>query len=357
MKKTSPWRRVLKLVLIALAAVIGIAGAYIAYLFIDYDRVGDAAVAVQEGTANIAHPQTEYSVLTYNIGFAAYTPDFSFFMDGGTQSRAASEQSVNSVMQGIAQLAREQDADILLFEEVDEHATRSHHVNERLILEEGFEEYDRMFAVNYNSSYLMYPFDEPHGASLSGLLTLSRFDVSDCRRVQLPVETGFNKFFDLDRCYSVARIPVSNQKELVVYTAHLSAYTSDGTIATTQLKLLLEDMLGEYKKGNYVLCGGDFNKDLLGSSSQYFGVTGEEYTWAQPFPTELLDGTGFSIAAPSAAPTCRNTDEPYHAGQFVLTVDGFIVSDNIEVLDVRVADDTFSYSDHNPVKLNFVLKE
>ena len=26
---------------------------------------------------------TEYTALTYNIGFGAYTPDFSFFMDGG----------------------------------------------------------------------------------------------------------------------------------------------------------------------------------------------------------------------------------------------------------------------------------
>ena len=28
----------------------------------------------------------EYSALTYNLGFGAYTPDFSFFMDGGKSS-------------------------------------------------------------------------------------------------------------------------------------------------------------------------------------------------------------------------------------------------------------------------------
>lgn len=36
----------------------------------------------------------EYSALTYNIGFGAYTPDFSFFMDGGKFSWAKSKDSV-----------------------------------------------------------------------------------------------------------------------------------------------------------------------------------------------------------------------------------------------------------------------
>ena len=31
-------------------------------------------------------PGQEYGILTYNIGFGAYTPSFSFFMDGGKAS-------------------------------------------------------------------------------------------------------------------------------------------------------------------------------------------------------------------------------------------------------------------------------
>ncbi len=42
-------------------------------------------------------------------------------------------------------------------------------------------------------------------------------------------------------------------------------------------------MQAEYEAGNYVVGGGDFNKDLLpGGSTQYFGVTHGDYTWAQP---------------------------------------------------------------------------
>ena len=150
------------------------------------------------------------------------------------------------------------------------------------------------------------------------------------------------KYVDLDRCYSVSRVPVDNGKELILYTVHLSAYTSDGTITTEQLKMLIADMTEEYNKGNYIVCGGDFNKDLLGDSSKYFGVSGEEFTWAQPFPFELLNNTPFTVCAAldekNPLPTCRDTEKPIFDGQFVLSVDGFIVSD------------------HNPVSMIFRLE-
>lgn len=115
----------------------------------------------------------------------------------------------------------------------------------------------------------MYPLTQPHGASRSGLLTFSPVTITSANRVELPVETGVMKLLDLDRCYSVSRIPTNGSKELILYNLHLSAYTSDGTIATQQLKLLLADMQAEYEAGNWCVAGGDFNKDLLGDSAYY----------------------------------------------------------------------------------------
>ena len=126
-----------------------------------------------------------YSAVTYNIGFAAYTPDFSFFMDGGTQSRAKSEQSVNETLRGICGVLKDEDADFYLIEETDENSTRSHHVNERAILESAFAGYDSVYAVNYDSAYLFYPFLSPHGKSLSGMLTASRFPMAGSVRRSL----------------------------------------------------------------------------------------------------------------------------------------------------------------------------
>ena len=52
-----------------------------------------------------------------------------------------------------------------------------------------------------------------------------------------------------------------------------------------------------------------------------------------------------------------NADAPYHEGQFVVTVDCFLVSPNVETLESRVVDTGFAYSDHNPVEMRFKLKK
>ena len=59
--------------------------------------------------------------------------------------------------------------------------------------------------------------------------------------------------------------------------------------------------------------------------------------------------------AASNAPSCRVADGPYTPDQFVLTLDGFIVSDNVRVVANEVIDTGFAYSDHNPVSLTFEL--
>ena len=70
-------------------------------------------------------------------------------------------------------------------------------------------------------------------------------------------------------------------------------------------------------------------------------------------------GTDLSLVAPldeaNPVPSCRNADAPYHEGQYVLTVDGFVVSDNVTVEQAVVEDTGFAWSDHNPVSMRFVL--
>ena len=302
-------KKVLKIILIILLVAVLIVGGYVAYVMIDYHRIEDnQALQINDVTSESALVDQEYKAISYNIGFAAYTPDFGFFMDGGTKSRANSEES-----------------------------------------------------VNFDSPYLFYPITKPHGKSYAGMLTLSKFNIESGLRRSLPIENGFMKFVDLDRCYSVSRITVENGKELVLYTLHLSAYTSDGTIATDQLEMLISDMQAEYEKGNYCIAGGDFNKDLLGDSGKIFGIDGTNYTWAQPVDSKLFDGTNLKIVAPynekNPIPSCRNADGPYHDKQFVLTVDGFIVSDNVTVTNSDVYDLQFKYSDHNPVYMTFKLNK
>ncbi len=356
-KKFSPVR----IILIVLACIIAAVAAYVAYVFIDYHRIPDMQRLDVGGSDREAAKVGEtYEIVSWNIGFGAYESDFGFFMDGGTESRAFSPERLVANMDNICFRLTEQAADFYLLQEVDFDSTRTYHLDERALITAALAEYSCTFAQNYDSPYLMYPILAPHGASKSGLLTFSSFGISSALRRSLPIEDGFMKLLDLDRSYSVNRVTLDGGADLVLYNFHLSAYTSDGTIATEQLKMLIGDMQAEYENGNYCIAGGDFNKDVLGSSAAYFGESEIEYTWAQPIPDEMFDGTNISLVAPldkdNPVPSCRNADGPYHAGQYVVTVDGFLVTDNVTVESTNVIDFGFVYSDHNPVKMIFTLE-
>lgn len=335
---------------------------YLLYVIFSYSRLPDNTPLSIDGGAveDTVKLGTEYVAVSHNLGFGAYTADFTFFMDGGKESRAASRESViRCIEKGIA-VVSELAPDFILFQEVDLDSTRSYHTNQYAMLREGFSGYSSCYAQNYDSAYLMYPIFEPHGASKSSLSTFSRFEISSSMRRSLPISTSFSKFLDLDRCYSVSRVAVENGKELVIYNIHSSAYGGSDEIRNAQMSMLLSDMAGEYAKGNYVICGGDFNHDFTGDSVEMLnGEVPEKYGWAQPFPKELIpEGFYRCIDYKDGAllPTCRNCDIPYEDGNFTLIVDGFIASDNVECVEVVNIQTGFEYSDHTPVKLTFKLK-
>lgn len=350
-------KTLLILVLIIALAVVG----YCIYVIGSYHRIADnQPLAVnQPSELKPASTGTEYKITCYNIGFGAYLPDYTFFMDGGSESRAESEESVLYATQGAAETILSEAPDFAIFEEVDTDSDRSWHVNQREALEASFAGCASTFAVNYDSAYLFYPILKPIGKSKSGISFFSGFAMyEDAVRRSLPIDTGFAKFFDLDRCYSVNRVYVDNGKSLVIYAVHLSAYSSNPEVRNGQLEMLFEDMAAEYAKGNYVIAGGDFNHDLKAE-----GDTELTFDWAHCIDRSTLPaGIRFAFdhlsqeAQDAFVDTTRNTDIPYTPGEsYTVTIDGFLLSDNIEMLTTETIDTQFAYSDHNPVKMTFKL--
>ncbi len=349
-----PLIALLLLAALLLAAVLG----YVGYLLLDYDRIEDRLPLTVHGDPGaVMQTGTPYTALSQNLGFGAYTPDFTFFMDGGTESRAASRESVIACTEAAITLAAGTGADLLLFQEVDTDSDRSHHVDQNALLRAAFPTYAGVFAVNYHSSYLFYPISEPHGASNSGMMTLSRYTATSALRRSFPIATSLSRFLDLDRCYSVTRLPVAGGRELVVYNVHSSAYGGNDEIRTAQMTMLLTDMEREYLAGNYCIAGGDFNHDFTGDSTLLFNGEASDYGWAQPFPAHLLpEGITRAIGYEGeVVPTCRNCDVPYGDDCMTLIVDGFLVSANVRADAVRNINTGFAYSDHQPVLLSFTL--
>ncbi|WMI80660.1 endonuclease/exonuclease/phosphatase family protein [Anaerotignum sp. MB30-C6] len=324
---------------------------YLLYVILSYKRIKDNQPLEinQNSTIESIKMGEVYRVMTYNIGFGAYTPEYSFFMDGGKSSVAESKDKVLGCINGSAQIAKEFEPDFLLLQEVDLDATRSYHVNQKEIFDNVFSEYDNQSAIIYNSAFLFYPIWEPHGKSLSTIAVYSRYQIDSALRRSLPISEGFNKFLDLDRCYTKSQISVENGKFLCLYNVHLSAYGNDASIRSAQIEMLVKDMEQEYKDGNYIVCGGDFNHDLLSMEDDLRNELPETFHLAG----DLFPQSKIMMQAKSS----RANDIPFDPEKsFVVTLDGFIVSENIEVLDYTVSDEKFAYSDHNPVTMQFKLK-
>ena len=168
-------RKCLKVIGTVAAILVGVVAVYVIYLFTTYHRIADNLPLTVEQPAKKGTDVdalaigTEYTALTYNIGFGAYTPDFSFFMDGGESSWAKSKESVLDTVQGAGDLVASLRPDFALIEEIDLDSTRSYHTDEYALLKECLPEDYTVFAQNYDSAFLFYPLNQPHGSSKSGL--------------------------------------------------------------------------------------------------------------------------------------------------------------------------------------------
>ena len=363
MKKPNLFKKIIVgFMSVILFFVLGIGG-YILYVSAQYYRIEDSLLleTLYPKTA-VLNMSEDYSIITYNIGFGAYNHDFSFFMDtgvmkdgkevAGTMSKAKSKEIVLTNTNGAIAAVKAEDADFYFFQEVDTDSTRSHHVNQFEMLKE-IGDYSMSYAVNFHSAFLAYPLHDFHGTVNSGIATLSKYKIEESVRRSFPIDNSFpTKFFDLDRCFMVTRFSLNSGKELVLINLHMSAYDEGGLIRKQQLELLCDVMEEEYLKGNFVIAGGDFNHDIA-NSLNLFQTEQNVPEWVSVMNEEDLP-ENYGFASATNAPTCRSTDMPYVKGvNYTVVIDGFIVSDNIIVTEVKNIDTDFEFSDHNPVKLTF----
>lgn len=357
-----------KIVLGIFAVLAAAVAAYVIYMQVQYDRIEDfTELATQNPKQERIKEGETYRIMTYNIGFGAYSYDYSFFMDAGEMkngtktagkhARARSKEEELANTEGSVKLLKEQGTDFIFTQEVDEKATRSYQVNQREILEKEFPDYGTVFANNFHSAYLLYPFYEPHGSVQAGMMTFSKYQILGNMRRQFPVSDAFfTKFTDLDRCFLVSRLPVEGGKELVLIQVHLSAYDEGGTIRAKQLERLNEVLTEERDQGHYVIVGGDFNHDIA-DSIDTFPSEQKIPEWVYQLSDDSLAEGYHFVRAENAleVPTCRGADISYEKGvTYTVIVDGFLISDNIKA-SAENLDAGFTYSDHNPVVMEFVL--
>lgn len=302
---------------------------------------------------------TAYTLLSWNIGYAGLSSEADFFMDGGTMVYATSRQKVNENLVEIASTIEDLSPDIILLQEVDRASRRSYKVNEVDFFVKKFSDYHSFFAPNYKTLFVPYPLP-PLGAVDAGLLSLTRHKPNDAERIQLPVPfTWPIRLVNLKRCLLVQRFPLKQTqgKDLVIVNLHLEAY-DDGEGKRAQTAYLKDFIESEIEAGNYVIAGGDFNQVFSSIDTTAFPVYSDMWV---PGVIETSEFNGeLQFLMDEKTPSTRSLHTRYDGSdtsQFqYYSIDGLILSSNIEVLDFSVLDLQFAHSDHNPTYLKFVLR-
>ncbi len=328
-------------------------------LLIAYASITNYRPAPQVEIAHNDHPtvlpdSAQLTFLSWNIGYAGLSSDMDFFYDGGKQVRT-SRQHVIANIQSIGNLLKQNDTmDFILLQEIDLKSKRSYYYNEIDSFSAQLPAFNHEFSMNYDVFFVPVPPRSPLGKVKSGIITFSRFVPQSSVRYAFPGNYAWPKsLFMLDRCFMVNRYPVKNGKELLVINSHNSAY-DDGSLRKRQMEYLKDFLLKEYEKGNYIIVGADWNQSPPGYKPKYrdnlFDTLNVSYVPENFLPKD------WSWVYCDTLPTNRRVVHPYNReNTLTTTIDFFLISPNVRSEGIRVLDEEFQHSDHEPVVAKFAL--
>ncbi len=356
-------KKVLKILLIIPLAIIVILALTLGFFTITAFRPAQIAPLTSSSDPAPEHQGApgDLNIVSWNLGYAGLDEKTDFVMEGGSMGRPRSRQAVEEALAGMKDFLIQQESDVYFIQEADTDSSRSWNIDQTASLGRSFPEYYGWYAQNYKALFVPYPPSEPIGAVDSGLVTLSRYYSKDSFRYQLPGSYSWpTRIFHLKRCALIIRIPSAMEgRDWCLINIHLSAY-GDGSLREQQLTFLKEWITELYNEGHYVVVGGDWNTLFPGTDREAFApytTPEEQLFWLQEIPGEW-SMPGWQWCFDPATPSARALNQPFIRGEnFETTIDGFYVSPNIEIRQVRGFDLAFKWTDHNPVSVTLRIRE
>jgi endonuclease/exonuclease/phosphatase family metal-dependent hydrolase len=299
--------------------------------------------------------------LIWNVGYAGLGKEMDFFNDGGEGIRP-DEEMAKQYLQGITSFISNESktTDFILLQEVDRNSKRSYFTDQVQAFASASPGFTYGFALNYDVKFVPVPFRfpyKPYGKTFGGLMSMSKFPVNQAQRLQYP--GGFDwptKLYMLDRCALEFIVPLKSGKKLLLVNTHNTAYDASGEIKKQELEFMKKRYEDFVKQGFSVVIGGDWNQVPPSWDSKHFNEFMPEGYTPQALDKNLVPA-GFQVVFDEKEATNRSNDQPYlPAKTYTTLIDYFMTSANVEVLEVKTIDLGFSYSDHQPVRLKFVIK-
>jgi endonuclease/exonuclease/phosphatase family metal-dependent hydrolase len=353
-----PMKRKILLVLIILAALVFITvTGFVLYLqFTEYNPAPIEVVQASGKGRPMPSEKTEFTFLTWNIGYAGLGKELDFFLDGGKLVQPG-RTYMERYLKGICNDVKSYDSvDFILIQEIDRDSKRSCNTDELEMLGKAIPGYSASFALNYRVGYIPVPVTDPVGLVNAGLCTFSKYLPQSNER------HAYDAFFSwpkrlvfLKRCFLVSSFEVCGGKQLLVINLHNSAFDFTGELRIRELAMLRDYMKSEYRKGNYIIAGGDWNMNPRGFRPEDIHSGDKGYPVTPGMDATFL--AGWQVVYDPFLPSNRNVDGPYNKAVTGTTViDFFVISPNINMLNCFTVDKGFENTDHNPVFAKFRLQ-
>lgn len=312
-------------------------------------------VEVQWSEKSAPAIQDTLTIISWNVGYFGLGAEMDFFYEGGKMVRPSQQLYQKYREAALARIQSFDTASFIFLQEIDTQSGRTYFDNQLNLIRLLLPDYHNFYGENYNAWVPIPPLD-PMGKVRAGIVILSQYDPVSARRISF--ESSYNwpmRLFQLKRCFLELRFNTKDSKELVLINTHNSAFNDAAALREKELNSLKGIMLDEYKKGNYVIVGGDWNQNPPDFDTTLVLPTYRTKRILPCIPEDLIP-KGWVYAYDPTHTTNRDVNIPYVEGLTYSTlIDFFILSPNVRLHSVRTLPTGYSDADHQPIAMKVIL--
>ncbi|MBC3363009.1 endonuclease/exonuclease/phosphatase family protein [Pseudomonas sp. SWRI154] len=301
-------------------------------------------------------------VMTWNVQFLA-GKRYVFWHDlaqGDDESPTLEDMAFS--LDEVARVIRDEQPDVVLFQELDNGAKASDYQDQLKLLQERLADLYPCAASAFDWKADFIPNPRIFGSVGRQLATLSRYRIDHAERVQLPVADAnfISRQFQPKNALLVSYLPVSGGGQLAVLNTHLERAAQPDDTAQAQVGAVSKALDKLESAGTPWLIGGDFNLLPLGQYRRLpteqrspYSADSELHQLWDKYP--MIPTNNEASGIDRAHWLTHYPNDPGLNGPD-RTVDYLFYSPRLKRVEAQVRqDDTLRISDHLPVIARFLL--
>lgn len=348
-------KKIFKFILVIALLVISSLCVFLGYInFNEYKPAEIEDLEIINNTKSVINTNTDLNLLSYNISYSILDENAEYYFEGGFSAKAYSKKQVENNLNSISDFLTKNHYDFIMLQDVDVKSKRSYEIDQFNHIQDKLKNYGNIFNPIHNVSFIPYPINMPLGQVYCGDAVFSKYRANSSERYALPSDKKWPmKMFDQKEAFSTTKFNLSNGKKLILLNFNLNDNSINDKTKLLQIKEIKNYIEEEYKKGNYIIAGSNFGYILHDSPYKCL----ERFPQGLSYPPKDFEMKNFKFVYDTKYPTFRSASMPYIKDKnFTSITDGFLVSDNIEVLNISTVNLEFKSSNHNPVQLKFRIK-